>query len=70
MTHRAAQLYLGGGAAEVDVPLRKQNGYLGGIDAAWRGAAAAGREREHQQHRAGLGGVRDGGDGVTELGGR
>jgi len=34
MAHRAAQLHLGGGAAEVEVPLGEQGGYLGRIDAA------------------------------------
>ena len=39
----AAQVYLSGGAAEVEVPLGEQGGYLSGIDAAWRRAAAAGK---------------------------
>ena len=44
MAHRAAQLHLGGGAAEVEVPLGEQGGYLGGIDAA-RVRARGGRAR-------------------------
>lgn len=66
ITHRPVHLDLAGGAAEREIPVPEQRGDPARVDAAWRWAAAAGGEREHEEHRPRLGRVGDRGDGPPE----